>query len=45
MTTSIENYYFSSDTGQDETEWLSVWRLNYYFSSGTGQVKTEWQRV
>ena len=27
MTVSVENYYFSCDTGQDQTEWLSVWRI------------------
>ena len=24
----MENNYFSSDTGQDKTEWQSVWRIN-----------------
>jgi len=27
MTISMENYYFSSDTGQDKTEWQLVWRV------------------
>jgi len=27
MTISIENSYFNSDTGQDETEWQSVRRI------------------
>jgi len=36
MTISMENYYFSSDTERDQTEWQwSVWR----------QDKTEWQSV
>ena len=43
MTISMENYYFSSDTEQDKTEWQ--WVENYSFSSGTGQDKTEWQSV
>jgi len=27
MTISMENYYFSSDTRQDGTEWQSLWRI------------------
>ena len=27
MTISVENCYFSCDTGQDETEWRLVWRI------------------
>jgi len=27
MTVGMENYYVSSDTGQDKTEWQSVWRI------------------
>ena len=26
MTIHMENYYFSSDSGKDDTEWRSVWR-------------------
>ena len=48
------DYYFSSDTGQDKTEWQSVSRItdtgekfpicmeNYYFSPDTGRDKKEW---
>jgi len=28
MTISMENYYFSCDTGQDETEWRLVWKIS-----------------
>ena len=27
MAISMGNYYFSSDTGQDKTEWQSVWKI------------------
>jgi len=41
MNISMGNKYFSSDTGQDKTEWPSVWRITINFSSYTGQDKTE----
>ena len=29
MTISMENYYVSSDSGQDKTDWQSVWRTTF----------------
>jgi len=28
MTISLENCYYICDTGQDKTEWQSLWRIN-----------------
>ena len=43
MTISMDNYYFSCDTGQDKTGWQSVWRIA--ISVVTPDKKTEWQSL
>jgi len=40
----MENYYVSSDTGQDKTEWQSVWRITISVLT-LDKLKTEWQSV